>query len=82
MCHTQYIPFLSRVAMVIVPVGDTLEDLLKRDVIKSGDGLTLGLSQHMMKFFTMEGPFIGLYCALLSFLFVCVLNMGLINAVQ
>jgi hypothetical protein len=46
--------------MVIVPVGDSLEGLLKRDVVKSGDGLTLGLSQHMMKFFTMEGPFIGL----------------------
>ena len=82
MCHTQSIPFLSHVAMVIVPVGDTLEDLLKRDVIKSGDGLTLGLSQHMMKFFTMEGPFIGLYCTVLCLFFVCVLNKGLINAVQ
>ena len=73
MCHTQSIPFLSHVAMVIVPVGDTLEDLLKRDVIKSGDGLTLGLSQHMMKFFTMEGPFIGLYCTVL-FLFFCMFS--------
>ena len=47
--------------MVIVPVGDSLESLLKKDVVKSGDGLSLGLSPHMMKFFTMEGPFIGLY---------------------
>ena len=47
------------VAMVIVPVGDSLNSLLKKEVVKSGDGLSLGLSQHMMKFFTMEGPFIG-----------------------
>lgn len=66
------IPCLSCVAMVILPVGDTLEGLLKKDVVKSGDGLSLGLSPHMMKFFTMEGPFIGLCSALLS---VCVKNV-------
>ena len=53
--------------MVIVPIGDSLEGLLKKEVVKSGDGLTLGLSPHMMKFFTMDGPFVGVYtyaCAL------------------
>ena len=49
--------------MVIVAVGDSLEDLLKREVVKSGDGLHLGLSPTMMKFFTMEGPFIGVCSA-------------------
>ena len=58
--------------MVIVPIGDGLEDLLKRDVVKSGDGLSLGLSQHMMKFFTMEGPFVGLYYAAIDMLSICV----------
>ena len=46
--------------MVIIPLGDSLECLLKKDIVKSGDGLTLGLSANMMKFFTMEGPFIGM----------------------
>ena len=45
--------------MVIVPIGESLESLIKKDVVRSGDGLSLGLSPHMMKFFTMEGPFIG-----------------------
>ena len=46
--------------MVIIPLGDSLEGLLKKEIVKSGDGLTLGLSTSMMKFFTMEGPFIGM----------------------
>ena len=44
---------------MVIPVGESLKELLKKEVVKSGDGLSLGLSQHMMKFFTMEGPFIG-----------------------
>ena len=91
MYHTS-IPCPSHVAMVILPVGDSLEGLLKRDVVKSGDGLSLGLSPHMMKFFTMEGPFIGLYYDVLSVLcgecmyIICctctIIKLGLINTVQ
>ena len=53
--------FHPAVAMVIVPLGNALEALLKKDVVKSGDGLTLGLSTNMMKFFSMEGPFVGMW---------------------
>ena len=58
------------VAMIIVPVGDSLDDLLKKDIVKSGDGLSLGLSPHMMKFFTMEGPFVGV-C---SYMYKCAIE--------
>lgn len=41
------------------PLGDLLDELFKESVAQIGDGLTLGMSSHMMKFFSMPGPFIG-----------------------
>ena len=42
------------------PLGDLLDELFKVEVAQEGDGLSLGLSTHMMKFFSMPGPFIGM----------------------
>ena len=41
------------------PLGDLLDELFKESVAQIGDGLTLGMSSHMMKFFSMPGPFVG-----------------------
>ena len=40
-------------------MGDLLDELFKESVAQTGDGLSLGMSSHMMKFFSMSGPFIG-----------------------
>ena len=42
------------------PLGDLLDELFKESVAQIGDGLTLGMSSHMMKFFSMPGPFVGM----------------------
>ena len=41
-------------------MGDLLNELFKQEVAQEGDRLSLGLSTHMMKFFSMPGPFIGM----------------------
>jgi len=42
------------------PLGDLLDELFKEEVAEEGDGLSLGMSTHMMRFFSMPGPFIGM----------------------
>ena len=42
------------------PLGDLLDKLFKQEVAQEGDGLSLDLSSHMMKFFSMPGQFIGM----------------------
>ena len=51
-----FFPSLERMPMR--PLGDLLNKLPKQEVAQEGDGLSLGLSTHMMKFFSMPGPFI------------------------
>ena len=43
------------------PIGDLLSSVSREVVLKEGDGLTLGLSESMMAFFTLPGPFVGTY---------------------
>ena len=57
-------PPLSPLSFVVFdnrPVGPILDQLLKEEVVEEGDGLSLGLSPSMMKFFSLQGPFIGVY---------------------
>ena len=42
------------------PIGNMLESLLKQEVLMEGDGLSLGVTNSMMKFLSHEGPFIGM----------------------
>lgn len=46
--------------MPMRPLGDLLDELFKEEVAEEGDGLSLGMSTHMMRFFSMPGPFIGM----------------------
>ncbi len=43
----------------VTTIGEDLEQLLRKDVISEGNGITLGLSNTMTGFFTLKGPFIG-----------------------
>ncbi len=45
--------------MKVTTIGDDLEQLLRKDVVSEGNGITLGLSNTMTGFFTLKGPFIG-----------------------
>lgn len=43
------------------PVGNVLEAMLKVEVVREGNGLTMGTTSSMMKFLDDDRPFIGTY---------------------